>query len=114
MTDPQHNSEFVGSPLSRILDKYDNLKFDNLRDLGEEDRQQRKKQLKLEKIFTLKGTGDPNFPNKFTVTFPVWFIQDYDFRRWILGFGNQVRVVNPPEFKDEIKKIAQQISSVYE
>lgn len=115
MTAPEYNSEFSDSPLSRILQDYGNLKFDHrLHDLGDEERKQRKKQLKLQNIFKLKGTGDPDFPNKFTVAFPAWFIQDYDFRRWILGFGNLVKVVNPPEFRDEIKKMAQEISSVYE
>jgi len=52
--------------------------------------------------------------NQLTIIFPQWYIDDYDFLRWILGFGKQVKVLNPPALKDKIRGLASDICSIYE
>ena len=53
-------------------------------------------------VFRLAGSNDPNFPYRFRVTVPIWSMDDVDFKRWILGFGEQVKVVAPETFRQKI------------
>ncbi len=68
----------------------------------------------LKSIFSLPKTDDPNFPNRFRVTLPKWSLHDVDLWRWIAGFGGQVKVVQPQELVDKIKRIGTEICWVYE
>jgi predicted DNA-binding transcriptional regulator YafY len=36
-----------------------------------------------------------------------------EIRRWILSFGDQATVIGPPEFRDEMHRIADQMASIY-
>lgn len=63
--------------------------------------------------FTLKKTEDTNFPNRFQVKLPLWSLEDIDLLRWIIGFGGQVKVINPPELVDKVKQIGEDISLLY-
>lgn len=63
--------------------------------------------------FTLKKTEDKNFPNRFQVKLPLWSLEDIDLLRWIIGFGGQVKVMNPPELVNKVKQIGIDISLLY-
>ncbi|WP_308256710.1 WYL domain-containing protein [Geminocystis sp. GBBB08] len=64
-------------------------------------------------LFTLKKTEDKNFPNRFQVKLPIWSLEDIDLLRWIVGFGGQVKVINPPELVIKVKQIGEAISLLY-
>ncbi|MDL5051963.1 WYL domain-containing protein [Oscillatoria laete-virens NRMC-F 0139] len=68
----------------------------------------------LAPIFTLAKSPDPAHPNRFQVKLPRWSLDDIDLRRWILGFGNQVKVVEPPELVEKISGIGRAIADLYE
>jgi len=63
--------------------------------------------------FTLKKTEDKNYPNRFQVKLPLWSLEDIDLLRWIVGFGGQVKVINPPELVNKVKKLGEDISLLY-
>ncbi|BAQ61672.1 hypothetical protein GM3708_2078 [Geminocystis sp. NIES-3708] len=63
--------------------------------------------------FTLKKTDDKNYPNCFQVKLPLWSLEDIDLLRWIVGFGGQVKVINPPELVNKVKQIGEAIALLY-
>ncbi len=63
--------------------------------------------------FILPQTEDKNFPNRFQVTLPKWSLDDVDLHRWILGFGGQVKVVQPSELMKIIQNKGEAIAKVY-
>jgi hypothetical protein len=65
-------------------------------------------------LFCLQPSGDNDFPNRFRVTLPVWSQQDVDLKRWILGFGPQVKVVRPQALVEKIYKEAKAIADNYQ
>lgn len=65
-------------------------------------------------IFCLRKTKNPDFPNRFRVQLPVWVLsQDVDFKRWILGFGGHVKVVQPKALADNVRSIGKDIWKAY-
>lgn len=71
-------------------------------------------QTEKQTIFTLSKTGDSKLPNRFQVDVPKWILMnDVDFKRWILGFGGEVKVVSPQFFADEIKACGREIWRAY-
>jgi hypothetical protein len=64
-------------------------------------------------IFTLPKSPDPTHSNRFQVTLPRWSLDDVDLRRWILGFGDQVKVIEPPELVARISEIGRAIADLY-
>ena len=64
-------------------------------------------------LFSLKKTNDPNFPNRYQVKLPCWCVDDYDFHRWILGFGGQVKVMSPDSLKTIIQEKGTAIAQLY-
>ena len=64
--------------------------------------------------FTLCRIKDEDFPNCFQVTLPKWSLEDVDLHRWILGFGGEVKVVQPPELVEMIKAKGEAIAQVYQ
>jgi predicted kinase len=65
-------------------------------------------------IFSLKKTKDKQFPNRFQAILPKWSLDDFDLWRWIVGFGSGVKVIEPPELVDKVKKIGSGIVEVYQ
>jgi predicted kinase len=65
-------------------------------------------------IFCLKKTSDKNFPNRFQLILPKWYLEDVDFRRWIVGFGGNVKVVKPEDFMLKVKEIGAAILAIYD
>lgn len=63
--------------------------------------------------FTLKQTEDAVFPHRFQVTLPLWSLDDFELFRWIIGFGAQVKVVQPPQLIEKIQNAAKAISALY-
>lgn len=55
-------------------------------------------------IFRLASSKDPKFPYRFRVTLPNWSLQDIDLKRWILGFGKQIKVIKPTEFRQKLSE----------
>ncbi|TVR15654.1 MAG: WYL domain-containing protein, partial [Phormidium sp. GEM2.Bin31] len=47
------------------------------------------------------------------VRLPCWSIDDIDLRRWILGFGGQVRVMSPPRLQQMIRETGGAIVASY-
>ncbi len=64
-------------------------------------------------MFVLPQTGDSNFPHRFQVTLPSWSVYDIDLQRWILGFGGNIKVMQPQAIVEQIKTIGDAISHVY-
>jgi predicted kinase len=65
------------------------------------------------KLYSLHKSPDPRYPNRFQVVLPIWALEDVDLRRWIAGFGDQVRVISPPELIDRIRALGDAISHLY-
>ncbi|RUT03871.1 hypothetical protein DSM106972_047850 [Dulcicalothrix desertica PCC 7102] len=65
-------------------------------------------------IFKLPRTSDAVFPNRFQVKLPKWSLSDIDLKRWILGFGGNIRVVQPDSLANEIKLTGENILKAYE
>ncbi|MBD2292405.1 WYL domain-containing protein [Anabaena sphaerica FACHB-251] len=64
-------------------------------------------------IFSLKSTGEKNFPNRFQVILPQWCLDDIELLRWILGFKAGVKVVKPQLLVDKFKQIGEDIVNIY-
>lgn len=65
-------------------------------------------------IYTLPTSPDSQFPYRFQVTLPKWSVQDVDLKSWILGFGGQVKVIQPKELREKIKCEGEEISCHYQ
>ncbi|MBD2772619.1 WYL domain-containing protein [Iningainema tapete] len=65
------------------------------------------------KIFCLSRTEDKQFGNRFQVILPKWSLGDVEFLRWIVGFGGNVKVVQPFELIEKVKRIGKDIVDVY-
>jgi predicted kinase len=65
-------------------------------------------------LFSLSPTKDKRFPHRYRVKLPCWCVEDYDFHRWILGFGGQVKVVSPDKLQQIIKQKGSAIAQIYE
>lgn len=55
-------------------------------------------------LFSLRKTSDPKFPHRFRVYLPAWSLEDFDFHRWILGFGGEVKVASPEELRETLQR----------
>ncbi len=64
-------------------------------------------------IFTLPKSPDPTHPHRFQVKLPCWSLEDINLRRWILGFGDCVRVAGPPELVETIRGMGRAIAGLY-
>lgn len=64
-------------------------------------------------VFSLKATGDKQFPNRFQAVLPKWSLHDFDLWRWIVGFGGNVKVIQPIELVNKVKGIGSGIVGVY-
>lgn len=67
-----------------------------------------------ETIFVLPLTEDSKYPYCCQLTLPCWSIEDIDLRRWIIGFGDKVKVVQPLEIREQIKLMADGINKLYQ
>ncbi|MFM7424746.1 MAG: kinase, partial [Elainella sp.] len=48
-----------------------------------------------QQVFTLKGTGNKQFPHRLRANLPCWSIEGLELQGWILRFGDQVKVIAP-------------------
>lgn len=64
-------------------------------------------------IFTLRPTGNKKLPHRFEVILPKWSLDEFDFLRWIIGFGGEVKVIEPVELVQKIKLLAEGIVDIY-
>ncbi|WP_218079677.1 AAA family ATPase [Anthocerotibacter panamensis] len=51
------------------------------------------------------NTGNTRFPCRLVATLPIWSIEDIDLQRWILGYGDQVNVIQPQSLAEKIQHI---------
>ncbi|MBD0261276.1 MAG: WYL domain-containing protein [Tolypothrix sp. Co-bin9] len=65
-------------------------------------------------IFSLKQSSDREFPNRFQAILPKWSLDEFDLLRWIIGFGGNVKVVEPPELVEKVKGVGSGIIGVYD
>ncbi|MBD2578299.1 AAA family ATPase [Oscillatoria sp. FACHB-1406] len=61
------------------------------------------------KLFGLSNTEDERYPRRLCLTVPIWSLDDVDLWRWILGFGGEVKVVQPSVLVTKIKQKAEVI-----
>ncbi len=64
-------------------------------------------------LFCLPASDDPHYPYRLQINLPVWSLDDIDLRRWILGFGADVKVIYPEQLRSHIYQIGQEISNLY-
>ncbi len=64
-------------------------------------------------LFSLPPSPDPTYPNRLQVTLPRWAEQDRDLRRWILGFGSEVKLVAPDAMVAEMAQLSQELMHLY-
>ena len=64
-------------------------------------------------LFSLPPSPDSTYPNRLQVTLPRWAEQDRDLRRWILGFGSQVKLVAPEAMVAEMSQLSQTLIHLY-
>lgn len=65
-------------------------------------------------LFSLSQAKDKHKPYRFQVTLPQWSLNDFDFIRWILGFGGEVKVHQPDELKQKIMELSSNTIKVYD
>jgi len=58
-------------------------------------------------------TDDPELSHGLRAVLSVWAIEDFDFLRWLLGFGGEVRVVKPENWRDRIAGMGQAIAQAH-
>lgn len=66
------------------------------------------------KIFSLNKSKDKIRPYRFQVILPQWSLNEYDFWRWILGFGGSVKVNQPDELRHKIIELSDSTRKVYD
>ncbi|RUT08844.1 hypothetical protein DSM106972_008970 [Dulcicalothrix desertica PCC 7102] len=64
-------------------------------------------------IFTLRPTDDKKLPHRFEVILPKWSLDEFDFLRWIIGFGGEVKVIEPIELVQKVQNIGASITEIY-
>lgn len=65
-------------------------------------------------VFTLKPTGDAEFPHRLRAKLPRWTIGSIYLRRWILSCDDQVKVVAPDSLAYEVAEVAGAIAKTYQ
>ncbi len=64
-------------------------------------------------VFTLKPTGDANFPHRLRVKLPRWTLESIYLRRWILSCDDQVKVIAPESLAKQLATVAGAIAKTY-
>ncbi len=65
-------------------------------------------------LFSLPPSPDPLYPNRLQVMLPRWAEHDRDLRRWILGFGDEVKLVAPATMVIEMTHLSQALIQLYQ
>ena len=66
------------------------------------------------KNFSLKRIENDDFPYPIEIDLPSWTLEaDIDFKRWILGFRDGIKIESPKELLDEIKKTYKDLNDLY-
>jgi predicted kinase/predicted DNA-binding transcriptional regulator YafY len=64
-------------------------------------------------LFSLPQTGDLDFPHRLKLILPRWSLEDVDLWRWIVGFGGNVKVIQPDDLVHRVKGIGEGICRLY-
>jgi predicted kinase len=93
--------------------------------ISEEDKRFPQSQMKMSKprlkdqfilakeVFTESPSKDPQHPNLFIVTLPKWALDDIDFKRWIVSFGPEIKVIRPLIFLEKIRDFHKNAFAIY-
>lgn len=65
-------------------------------------------------LFSLSKSKDKQKPYRFQVTLPQWSLDEFDFIRWILGFGGEVKVHKPKTLQEKIITLSSNTINVYQ
>ncbi|AFZ55542.1 WYL domain-containing protein [Cyanobacterium aponinum] len=65
-------------------------------------------------LFSLSKSKNPQYPYRFQVTLPIWSLDEFDFIRWILGFGGEVKVHKPKKLQEKIITLSSNTIDVYQ
>ncbi len=65
-------------------------------------------------LFCLEKSPDSRFPNRLEATLPKWCLESVDLWKWIVSFGGQVIVEEPPELVEKVRSIGEGIVGVYD
>lgn len=65
-------------------------------------------------LFSLSKSKNPQYPYRFQVTLPIWSLDEFDFIRWILGFGGEVKVHKPKKLQEKIITLSSNTINVYQ
>lgn len=65
-------------------------------------------------LFSLEKSPDSRFPNRLEITLPRWSLESIDLWKWIVSFGGQVIVEEPPELVEKVREIGEGIVGVYD
>ncbi|WP_330203587.1 AAA family ATPase [Cyanobacterium sp. DS4] len=65
-------------------------------------------------LFSLSKSKDKQKPYRFQVTLPQWSLDEFDFIRWILGFGGEVKVHKPKILQKKIITLSSNTINVYQ
>ena len=66
------------------------------------------------KNFSLKRIENDDFPYPIEIDLPSWTLEaDIDFKRWILGFRDGIKIESPKELLAEIKKTYKDLNDLY-
>jgi hypothetical protein len=64
-------------------------------------------------LFCLEKSPDSRFPNRLEVTLPKWNLDSIELCKWIVSFGGQVIVEEPPELIEKVRETGEGIVGVY-
>jgi predicted kinase len=64
-------------------------------------------------LFCLEKSPDSRLPNLLEVTLPKWNLDSIELCKWIVSFGGQVIVEEPPELIEKVRSIGEGIVEVY-
>lgn len=64
-------------------------------------------------LSTDPATGDQQHPHWLRVTLPVWVLEDWELRRWIVGFGKDIKVKSPEAMVKGVRSLAKEIFDLY-
>ena len=64
--------------------------------------------------FVLEMIKDDPYPYPVEIDLPSWTVKyDNDFRRWLLGFREEIIIESPTEFLEEIKSNISKLGEIY-
>ena len=65
-------------------------------------------------FFSLKRIPDDQFPYPIEIDIPIWTLKrDIDFKRWILGFRDDIKIESPESLVNEVQETYKSLNTLY-